>query len=177
MRTCSTSSPLRARRSGVAALEFGLVMPLLVMLLLGLWEMGRAIQVFQTVSNAAREGARQASTAKYTREQVRQSVFEFLQRAGVPLSDTLPSSSVTLSNTNAVIIVENLTTGGEVFEATQLDRIQVTVEVPVRNYRWVLANTFLNSTSAVKSVVGFLCTRDVPIAITVDIPMQPLPPS
>jgi Flp pilus assembly protein TadG len=158
-------------------MELAMFLPLLVTLMLGLWELGRALQVYQDVSNAAREGARQAATAKYTKDEVKQSVFEYLQKARVPLHDTLPAGSVTLSNTNATITVTNLTTGGEVFDADQLNKMQVTVAVPVKNYRWVLTNTFLPSDSAVSSTQTFLCTRDVPIVVSVTIPQAPLPPS
>ena len=52
----------RTRRRGVAAVEFALVALLfLVPLLIGVWEVGRLVQVQQIVSNAAREGARLAA--------------------------------------------------------------------------------------------------------------------
>lgn len=165
----------RRRRSAVAAVELALTLPLLTILLLGIWELGRAIQVYQVVSNAAREGARQAASAKYTKDEVRQAVFEYLQRANVQLSDTLPPASVTLANTNATIVVENLTTGGETLDANQLDRMQVTVAVPVRNFRWVLSELFLPGSGNVTAVAGFLCTKDVPIEVLTDIPQAPLP--
>lgn len=165
------------RRSGVAIVEFAMVLPLLVTLLLGLWELGRAIQVFQTVSNAAREGGRQASSAKYTKAQVQQAVFDYLTKSGVPLHDALPQASVNLGNTNVAITVTNLTTGGEVLNANQLDKVQVTVAIPIKNYRWLLSNTFMPANSSVTSTSTFLCTRDVPITISVAIPQQPLPTS
>jgi Flp pilus assembly protein TadG len=48
----------------VAALEAALVLPLLFILLFGVWEVSRMIQVAQAVSNSAREGARQASAGQ-----------------------------------------------------------------------------------------------------------------
>ena len=52
------------RRSGAAAAEFALVMNFIVVpLMIGLWEMGRVVQVQQIVANAAREGARMAAQA------------------------------------------------------------------------------------------------------------------
>ncbi len=52
----------RQQRRGVAAVELALLLPLILLLLMGLWEIGRAIDVQQLMSNAAREGGRQAST-------------------------------------------------------------------------------------------------------------------
>jgi Flp pilus assembly protein TadG len=50
------------RRSGGQALvEFALVFPILVLILLGIFELGRAVFAFNTIGNAAREGARIAA--------------------------------------------------------------------------------------------------------------------
>jgi len=49
-------------RSGVAAVEFAVVAAfVLIPLMIGIWEVGRLIQVHQVVSNSAREGARRAA--------------------------------------------------------------------------------------------------------------------
>ena len=50
-----------ARRDGVATVEFACCLPLLVLILFGLWEVGRFTEVQQVLWNAAREGARDAS--------------------------------------------------------------------------------------------------------------------
>lgn len=53
-----------ARRRGVAAVEMAFVtMLFIVPMLIGVWEIGRLIQVQQIVSNSAREGARLAGQA------------------------------------------------------------------------------------------------------------------
>ncbi|MBN9122467.1 MAG: pilus assembly protein [Planctomycetes bacterium] len=52
----------QTRRRGVAAIELAFVTMLLVIpLMIGIWEVGRLVQVQQIVSNAAREGARLAA--------------------------------------------------------------------------------------------------------------------
>lgn len=54
-------SALRRRAApGQALVEFALVLPLLVLLLLGIFDFGRAIYAYTTVNNAAREAARLA---------------------------------------------------------------------------------------------------------------------
>src|SRR5437016_2897541 len=50
-----------ARRSAAAAVELAFMMPFLLILLLGVWEVGRLIEVQQILNDAAREGARLAS--------------------------------------------------------------------------------------------------------------------
>lgn len=49
------------RRGGAAAVETCVIMLVVVPVLIGLWEMGRVVQVEQIISNAAREGARMAA--------------------------------------------------------------------------------------------------------------------
>ena len=48
------------RRRGQALVEFALVLPLLLLLLVGLVEFGRAWNLHQVVTDASREGARHA---------------------------------------------------------------------------------------------------------------------
>lgn len=50
----------KPRARGQALVEFALVLPVLLLLMLALFDFGRAIYAFNTVSNAAREGARLA---------------------------------------------------------------------------------------------------------------------
>lgn len=45
---------------GQALVEFALVIPLVILILLGIFDFGRAIYAYNTVSNAAREAARVA---------------------------------------------------------------------------------------------------------------------
>jgi Flp pilus assembly protein TadG len=54
----------RARR-GVAAVEMAMVAPLLMSLLLGLWEVGRYVMVQDVLDSAAREGARLSASGGY----------------------------------------------------------------------------------------------------------------
>ena len=57
--------PLRHGRAhdgdGQALVEFALVFPVMVLLLFGILDLGRAIYAYNTISNAAREGARVAA--------------------------------------------------------------------------------------------------------------------
>jgi hypothetical protein len=48
------------RQHGQTLVEFALIAPILVVLLLALFDFGRAIYAFNAISNAAREGARLA---------------------------------------------------------------------------------------------------------------------
>ncbi len=47
-------------RRGQSMVEFALVLPIFVLILVGIFDFGRGIYAFNTISNAAREGARLA---------------------------------------------------------------------------------------------------------------------
>jgi Flp pilus assembly protein TadG len=82
------------RRPALATVEAALVLPLLFILLFGVWEVSRMIQVAQTVSNSAREGARQASAGQpasnvglstgQTAYAVQNFVARYLMNSGLP---------------------------------------------------------------------------------------------
>ena len=57
---------LHRRRSGMAMLEFLIVLPVLITLLFATIEFGIVLKRWQTISNAAREGARFASLGRET---------------------------------------------------------------------------------------------------------------
>jgi Flp pilus assembly protein TadG len=51
-------SKLIRRNSGVAAVEFAIVLPVLVLLIAGMMDLGHAFYLKQIITNASREGAR-----------------------------------------------------------------------------------------------------------------------
>ncbi len=57
-----TSSPRRGRQSAQALTEFALILPVLVLILLGVVDFGRVFYYWTSMANAAREGARYATT-------------------------------------------------------------------------------------------------------------------
>lgn len=59
-RLVRTLRRFRRDRRGQALVEFALVVPILLLLVLGIIDFGRAWNLHQTITDAAREGARQA---------------------------------------------------------------------------------------------------------------------
>jgi Flp pilus assembly protein TadG len=53
----------RPRRTAAACVEMAVVLPLLLLLVVGVWELGRIIQVQAVLNNAARDAARLAAQA------------------------------------------------------------------------------------------------------------------
>lgn len=58
LRNTSTKSTRRAGSKGQSLVEFGLALPILMLLILGIIEMGRLIYTYSAVTTASREGAR-----------------------------------------------------------------------------------------------------------------------
>ncbi|MEO5313330.1 pilus assembly protein [Pseudarthrobacter sp. CC12] len=84
----------RDSERGAAAVEFAILLPLLLTLVLGTIEFGRVYNAQLTLTNAAREGVRVMAinnnpTAAATA----------VQSAAASLSSTIPSSAVTVSPT------------------------------------------------------------------------------
>jgi len=96
---------LRRDAKGQALVEFALILPVLLLMVLGIVEFGRAWNLAQMMSDVAREGARRAVIADVTITE--QSVQDFmavkLETAGVPVSAmSPPAGSITFSDTNGV---------------------------------------------------------------------------
>ena len=72
--------------SGQALVEMALIMPVLLLLVLGIVEFGRAFLAKQAVTDAAREGARHAvvNDEAITQDSVTSAVATALNRGGIP---------------------------------------------------------------------------------------------
>ena len=109
----------RRRRRGAAAVEFALVAPLFVMFAFGIIEFGRAMMVQQIMTNATREGAREAALPEATADSVKSSVL-----------DSLAGSSVDVS-------VDNITVSPDPATAFNNEQITVSLTVPYEDVTWI----------------------------------------
>src|SRR5438309_1281415 len=75
------------RRSGAALLEFAIISPFLFTLILGIIDFGRVMLVEQILTNAAREGARDAVLPGGSKSNVRSVVTTYMTNSGVALTD------------------------------------------------------------------------------------------
>lgn len=104
---------------GSALVEMSLLAPALVLLLAGMLELGRVMEVWVVTANAAREGARQAALG-HTATEVRQTVQSYLQNSlsgrpdiVLPISADIvvtnaggqPGQAVTVSVSTGVMII------------------------------------------------------------------------
>jgi hypothetical protein len=80
------STDSRRDGRGQALVELALILPILLMLLLGIFEFGRAWNTKQVITDAAREGARLAVVQNNDIDQddVKAAIATHLSRAGIP---------------------------------------------------------------------------------------------
>jgi Flp pilus assembly protein TadG len=110
---------------------------LIPMLLYGLWEVGRIVEVSQVLNNAAREGARWSAAGQFNYDQVKTVVTNYLQNEGIPTRNV----QVGVNNLGQPANAKTTSVMGN-YDASQpscneLDCLQVTVTIPFADVEWV----------------------------------------
>lgn len=82
-RSLTTRRRAGRRDDGQSLVEMAIVLPILLALLVGIFEMGRAWNVYQVITNAAREGARTAVIQTKSESDVRATIDGYLADAGL----------------------------------------------------------------------------------------------
>lgn len=152
---------LSPKRRGLAAIELAILLPLLLLLVVGLWEVGRMVEVQQVLANAAREGARQASTGVRSSTEVKDVVVRYLIQNGI--------SGVTSKN----VTVTNITSSArpEPNACEQLDQFKIAVTIPFSSVRWAVLDQ-LTSIQTLTGTTDWYSMRDIPITVDTAIPLQ-----
>jgi Flp pilus assembly protein TadG len=148
-----------SRRQGVAAVELGFVLPFFVLLMLGVWEVGRMVEVQQILSNAAREGGRVASTGTKTTTDIKNSVVTYLAANGIT------------ATTDNVTVVNKTNASRDPTAAEQLDEFRVTVTIPFNSVRWIIMNQ-ITTTQTLTAYSDWFSMRDIPITVNAEIPLD-----
>ncbi len=164
---------IESTRNGVAAVEFAFVLPILLTMLMGVWELGRIIQVQQVMVNAAREGARIAAQGQiinlsgtYTQIQVNSgtpnvtnTVKDYLKGAG--LTDM---TGVTV----AFAFLNGDTSKTQPYQGAKNQRYSVTVTMPYSNVR--ITNLNLIGFTNLSARADWVSMSDDPFTINTTIP-------
>ncbi len=154
------------RRPGTATVELACVLPIIVSLLLGIWEVGRLIEAQQILTNAAREAVRQASTGNATVAQLTTLVNNYLTAAGI-------------NNANSTFKIYNLTQdpnpgAGQASDdptaASQLDHLHVIVTLPLSNVKWAVVNRSMTSITTITAYADFYSMVDQPLVVNSTLP-------
>jgi Flp pilus assembly protein TadG len=118
----SIRQPAR-RRLGVAAVEFAIVAPLIVTIVVGLMEITRGIMVTESLDDAARMACRSAIQYGSSNTAVKSDVTTALTNAGLPAANATVTIQV---NGNTV----------DVSTAQRYDKISVLVSMPASQVFW-----------------------------------------
>jgi Flp pilus assembly protein TadG len=94
----------RSRERGQAMVETAIAIPLLLVLMVGIFEVGRAYETWQVLTNAAREGARFAVTPTGTQTNTTALVRQYMADGQLTNSSTAPvivnrSASINVNGT------------------------------------------------------------------------------
>jgi Flp pilus assembly protein TadG len=118
---------------GAAVVEFAIVVPIFILLIIGFIELGRALMVQQVLTNASRVGARAATMLNSTQAEVIDAVSDYAESVSVP------STQIVVTPDPAAA-----TTGQEV---------TVSVSVDFSNVSWLPSPWFLNGATLTASSV------------------------
>jgi Flp pilus assembly protein TadG len=158
-------------RRAVVAVEAAIVLPVLLIMMLGIWEVGRIIQVQQILVNSAREGARLAAggyvnSAPVTNTMVQQAVRNYLQAAGLPTA-AVNGAQVTLTCQAAPGWTDPA-------DALPLDPFRVTVKIPpgaaFDSLRWSFV-TKITSVSEMEAFVDWVSLNNEKITVSTQLPL------
>ncbi len=160
------------RRRGVAVVELALVLPFLLVVVVGIWEVGRLIQVQQVLNNAAREGARLAAQGLIINKDsnpteihvstgspnVESTIRNYLREAGIDTTGLTVTFGYTSGDTGLT----------EPHEAEKGQHFRITVTLPFNNVRW----TFLSLTdiTTLNASVDWQSLVDEPFTLDTNIP-------
>lgn len=119
----------KERRGAIVVVEFAVVVSFILMpLLLGIWELGRILELQQVLANAAREGGRIAAAGQSTSTQVAQVVANYINQN---------NPNIVINPAKLTITIQDLTSPGtDPSQANQLDQIQVAASIPFSDVRW-----------------------------------------
>jgi hypothetical protein len=147
-------------RLASASVELAILLPFIVPFLLGVWEVGRLVEVEQILSNAVREGGRQISTGKRSVAQIKADVVNYLKHNGIQ------------ADPNDVTIVNQTSSARpEPTQAEQGDEFLISVEIPFDSVRWILLDQITDVKSLYSSTTWY-SMRDIPIEVNADIPLE-----
>lgn len=151
----------RPCRPGVAAVELAVILPVLALFIVGVWEVGRMVEVQQLLTNAAREGGRQASIGNVDAQGVKDAVKRYMTQNGI---STVSDNDITVTNLTDA-------SRNDPTQANQLDRFEIVVTIPFSSVRWAV----LDQVTTTKNLVGsadWYSMRDIPITVNNDPPLN-----
>ncbi|MGA2619756.1 MAG: TadE/TadG family type IV pilus assembly protein [Thermoguttaceae bacterium] len=148
----------KADRRGLAVVEMAIAMPVLVYVVMGVWEVGRILDVQVMLNNAAGAGARQAATGTFTNAQVVTVVTNYLNCAGLNTANlTVTVSDVTSPSTDVSVASPN-------------DQIQVEATIPYSDVSWGVSGFFATSSTTLTGSAIYFSAEVNPYPTSINMP-------
>ena len=156
-------------RRGAVAVEAAVCMPVIVAMMLGMWEIGRMGQMSRIVKDAAREGARVAAGGAnngtpVTVANVQTAVQNYLTASGMPAA-AVSGATITVTNLSS----DTWTNPGN---ALPLDEFSVTVTIPAGAAfnSLKLIGTSLSGVTQLQESVNWLSANDTQLTVSTTLP-------
>jgi Flp pilus assembly protein TadG len=155
-------TPTRRERRGVAVVELAFVLPVLLTILVGMWDLGQLVRGLQIIAIATRDAGRQAAAGIKTSAQINNAVTLLMAQNGIPA-------------TNVSFLYENVTQPGvEPNVATQGDLLEITISIPFSTLRLASGTlvTYRLATTTASFKSQWMSMRDLPVTIDTTIPKE-----
>ena len=155
------------------AVEAAIVMPLIITLMLGVWEVGELVQMSMTLTDAARQGARMAAGGTNngtpaTVAMVQQVVRDYMTAAGVP--------SAAVSGATIQVINNSSNSWTDPGSAQPLDPFTVVVTIPAGTAFNAISWSFITSITGITQLsarVQWYSANDAETTVSTAIPLLP----
>lgn len=138
----------RVPRRGSAIVEFAVVAPVLLSLVMGIVEMGRVVMLAQVATNASREGARYAVQGSANTTTIDTYLRTYLSSAGL-------RNTASGSNGSVTVTVETLSSGSwtattDPSTASTGTQVRVTVQIDYTKESWLPTQYFVGNNASVQ---------------------------
>jgi Flp pilus assembly protein TadG len=129
-----SASP-RQPRSAVAAVEMAFIVPVLALIMFGMFELSRGVMVRQILTGAARKGCRTGIVQGFANSDIINDATDVMQDNG--FNSTLFDPSNGIGAINITVVDSSGNTYTDVLNAPSGSKVSVQVVIPTTSVNWV----------------------------------------
>jgi Flp pilus assembly protein TadG len=127
-------APARQARSAVAAVEMAFVVPVLALIMLGMFELSRGVMVRQILTGAARKGCRTGILNLFGNSDIINDVTDVMRDSGF---DSTKFNPPTIGAINITVTDPNGNSLPDALNAPSGSTVSVQVVIPTTSVNWV----------------------------------------
>ncbi|HWG47883.1 MAG TPA: TadE/TadG family type IV pilus assembly protein [Gemmataceae bacterium] len=144
------SAAKRCRRWGTAAVEMAFIVPILGLIVMGMFELSRGVMVKQILTGAARKGCRTGIIHQYGNSDIINDATNVMRDNSF---DSTLFNPPTVGSITITVTDPNGNTLSDALDAAPGSKVTVQVAIPVTSFKWVsmyfLTGTMFESDSVV----------------------------